>query len=157
MVQHARANDKVETLAQVADVLDWQLPRFEIRQVVLLLVRFRVLETSRADVDGSHVRRGMAKCVLCGLPRSTSSVQNIEIGAIRFVRPHQMVLGMMDVLVLPKITSTIEILNRRREGMTRVKLIDWISVSYLHCDCLSCIEIGARIIHAPTHIATNAC
>ena len=37
MVQHARANDEIETLVQVADVLDRHLPRFEIRQVVLLL------------------------------------------------------------------------------------------------------------------------
>ena len=97
----------------------------------------------------------MTERVLCGLPRSASGDEDIEIGAIWFVRPQHMVFGMMDVLVLPHVASAIEDVYRGRVRMIGVELVDWIGVLYLHCDRLSCNGIGAKIIHAPKHIATN--
>jgi hypothetical protein len=56
-----------------------------------------MIETGRADIDGDDARSRMTERELCGLPRSTSSNQNIQIGSIFFVRPQQMILGAMNV------------------------------------------------------------
>ena len=86
-MQHASGDDQIEVLVQVARALDRQLPNFEVRQVVLLLQRFGVLETRRADIDSDDARARMTKCELRGLPRSASGNEDIEVGAIFLVGP----------------------------------------------------------------------
>src|SRR5688572_4117080 len=103
MMQHASADDHIELLVQLGGILDRQLPRFEIAQVVLPLQRVSVLETGRGDVDANDAGGGMSERELCGLPRSATSHEDFKIGAVLFVGPQQMVLRTMDVFVLPQI------------------------------------------------------
>src|SRR4051794_36918084 len=123
-MQHARRDDQIKAPVEVARALDRQLPRFEVRQFILLLQRFGVLETRRADIDGNDARAGMTECELRRLPRSASGNQNVEVRAVFFARPKQMKLGAVDVRVLPQSNSAIEILEWRWVRMTRVKLAD---------------------------------
>jgi hypothetical protein len=87
MMEHPSTNDVVEDLAQVVGVFERQLPRFEIRQVVLPLQRLSVLETCWADINANHAGSGMTERVLCGLPCPTSRHENIEIRTVFLVRP----------------------------------------------------------------------
>src|SRR5262245_5507452 len=100
-MQHASRDDEIEALVQLADALDRQLSRFEIREVVLLLERLSMIETGGANIDGDNACSRMTEGKLCRLPRSTSGNENIKIGAIFLVGPEQMILGAMDVFVLP--------------------------------------------------------
>jgi hypothetical protein len=70
----------------------------------------------------------MTECELSGLPRSASGNENIKIGAIFLVGPEQMILGAMDVLVLPHLTNAIEIFEWRWVRVICVKL------AYRVCD-----------------------
>src|SRR5262245_51152090 len=110
MVQHASTDDQVEALVQLGGVFDGQLTCYEIRQVVLPLQRLSVLETGRADINTNHAGVGMTERILCGLPRSTSGDEDIQIGAVFLVRPMQMVLGAIGILGLPCVTKTIQII-----------------------------------------------
>src|ERR1051325_3415791 len=109
MMQHPGTNDQVELVVQVCGVLDRQLSRFEIRQVVLPFQSRSVFETCQADVNAGDACSRMAERELCSLPRSTSSHENIQIRAVFLLRPQQMELGAMDILVLPQVTRTIKI------------------------------------------------
>jgi hypothetical protein len=59
---------------------------------------------------------------LCGLPRSATRDEDVEIGAIFLVGPQQVKLSTMDVFVLPHLTHAIEIFEWRRIRVIRVKL-----------------------------------
>ena len=124
MMQHASADNHIELLVQLGGILDRQLPRFEIGQVVLPLQRVSVLETGRGDVDANDAGAGMSERELCGLPRSAAGHEDFKIGAVLFVGPQQMVLRAMDVFVLPQIANPIEIFQWRRVGMTSVEVAD---------------------------------
>src|SRR6185369_14566515 len=65
---------------------------------------------------------------LCRLPRSTSGNENVKIRAIFLVGPEQMILGAMDVRVLPHLTNAIEVFERRWIRVFCVKL------AYRVCD-----------------------
>ena len=127
MVQHARADDQIEACApSAAALLDRQLPRLEIRQVVLPLQLLRVIEAGRADVDADDAGVGLAERVLRGLPRSAAGDEDVQIGAVRLVGPQQVVLGAMAILVPPLVASAIEIGDGRRIGVAGVEVADGI-------------------------------
>src|ERR1043165_8414036 len=79
MMQDAGANDQIELLVQVGGVLDRQVARFEIRQVILLLQRCRVFETRVAHVDRRDARLRMTKRKLRRLPGAAARHEYIEI------------------------------------------------------------------------------
>src|SRR5262245_52168221 len=64
----------------------------------------------------------MTERILCGLPRSTSGDEDIQIGAVFLVRPMQMVLGAIGILGLPRVTKTIQIFYRWWVGVTSIEL-----------------------------------
>src|SRR5262245_4072566 len=64
----------------------------------------------------------MTERILCGLPRSASGDEDIQIGAVFLVRPMQMVLGAIGILGLPGVTKTIQIFYRRRVGAPGIEL-----------------------------------
>src|SRR5688572_25721951 len=130
-MQDASTNDVIELVVQVRGVLDWQLPRFEIREVVLLLQLLCVLETGRADVNGNDAGRGMTDRIFCRLPRATAGNENIHLSPIFPVGPEQVELRPKDVLVLVHVASAIQIIDWRRIRMLRVKLINRIGTHSL--------------------------
>ena len=65
MMQYAGANDQVKAMVQITGVLDRELPRFQIRLVVLSLQLFSVFETCRRDINTNHAGGGMTDCLLC--------------------------------------------------------------------------------------------
>ena len=69
MVQNARADDLIETLAELADPLDRQLLHLEIGQVVLALEVFGAAHARRAEVDARHLGVRPAQGVLGRLRR----------------------------------------------------------------------------------------
>src|SRR6185295_3878627 len=115
-------NDVIKAPAQFADVFDRQLPCFKVRQVVFLFQRFSVMKTRRADIDGDDARGRMTEREPCSLPRSTTSDEYVEVGAVFRVGPKQMKLGTMDVFVLPHVADAIEIFERRSIRVICVKL-----------------------------------
>src|ERR1041385_3350250 len=123
-MQHSRADDQIETLVQLAGVLDLHLSRFEIRQVVLLLQTLGVFETRRADVNADHARLRMTERVLGGLECSASRHEHVEIGALCFMRKGQRKLRARNNLVLPQLARAVEVVYRRRIRMTRVEVAD---------------------------------
>src|SRR5215471_13979010 len=138
MMQHARADDEIKATTRLGYVFNWHPLCFEIRQVVLSLQSFRVIETRCAEVDADHACAGAAECVLGRLPRSASGHQNVQIDAVRLARPQQVIFSAMAILVVPPlVASTIQIFNR---GRIRV-----IGVELTH-------RIGAQILCA--HIST---
>ena len=107
-----------------------------------------MIETGGADVDGDDARRRMTEGKLCCLPRATSGNENIKIGAIFLVGPEQMILGAMDVLVLPHLTSAIEIFERRWIRVICVKLANRVCDSFrFHEFCCVFRVSGVRSIH----------
>src|ERR1043165_3708298 len=123
-MQHSRANDQIETLVQLAGVLDLHLSRFEIRQVVLLLQALGVFETSRADVDPDDARVRMTERVLGRLESSASRDEHADIGAILFVGPEQVKLRARNNLVLPQLARAVEVGYPRRIRRDRVEVAD---------------------------------
>lgn len=63
------------------------LVKLEICQIVLLLQLLGVLNARGADIDADHPGLGAAHRVLGGLPRATSSDEDIQRRAIRLVGP----------------------------------------------------------------------
>src|SRR5262245_46253314 len=124
MVQHAGRDDQIELPIERIHALDRKLAGLEIREVVLALQRLGVIEARRADVDADDSRRGAADGVLRRLPRAASRHQDVEVGAIRPVRPEQMEIGAMAVLVAPLVARAIEIPDRWRIWMSVVERAD---------------------------------
>src|ERR1044072_4618211 len=127
------------------------MPRFEIRQVVVLFESFSMLETCRTYIDAYHAGFRMADRILRCLPRSASGDEHIEIGAVLLFGPQQMMFGAVDILIPPHIASTVQIFQGWRKRVTRVEVADGMSVRFsrfrLH-ECFTCSENwGARIIH----------
>ena len=91
-MQHARRDDEIEAVVQLADALDWQLPRFQIRQVVLLFKLIGVFEARRTEIDSNDACCRMSEGVLGGLPRSTTGNENFKICAERLIGPEQVKL-----------------------------------------------------------------
>src|SRR5262245_25965633 len=83
----------------------------------------------------------MTESILCGLPRSTSGDEDIQIGAVFLVRPMQIVLGAIGILGLPRVTKTIQIFYRRWVGMTSIELAH---------------RIGADVRFAPSRLAPKS-
>ena len=73
-------------------------------------------------------RSRMADGKFRGLPCSTAGDEHIQIGTIFEVRPQQMKLSTMNVLVLPQIASPIQILHRRRIRVIGVEITDRIGI-----------------------------
>ena len=128
MVQDAGADDQIEAAPKRGGLLDRQLPRFEIRQVVLPLQLRRVIEAGRADVNADDAGVGAAERVLRGLPGSTAGNQDIEVGTIRSVGPQQVILGAMAILVPPLVAGAIEIGHRRRIRVVGIEVADGIGI-----------------------------
>src|SRR5690349_5686576 len=87
-----------------------------------------MLQTGRADVDAHDTSSRMAECELRRLPRSTPRDKHVEIRAVLLMRPKQMELGAMNVLVLPQLTRPIQILHRRWIRMVGIEITDRIEI-----------------------------
>ena len=96
-----------------------------------------MIEAGRADVDADDARVGPTEGVFGGLPRAASGDEDIEIGAVRSVRPQQVVLGAMAVLVLPLVSSAIEVGDRGWIGVAGVELAHRIG-AHVRCSRVSC-------------------
>ena len=111
-----------------ADALDRKLTDLEIREVVLALQLRSVIQAGGADVNADDAGIGAAERILGGLPRSASGDEDIQVGAIRSFGPQQVVLGAMAILVLPLVTSAIQVGDGGRIGMAGVELAHRIGV-----------------------------
>src|SRR5262245_14359100 len=121
MVQYPSRYDQVERPPQLACALERQLPDFEVFQVVLPFQPFGVLDARRADVDTDDTCVGTTQRVLGCLPGTASSNEDVEIGAIRFGRPEQVMLRTVAIRIAPFVARAIEVLDRWRIGVTRVE------------------------------------
>src|SRR5262245_38272686 len=126
MVQHASADDQVESTAHEGAAFARQLLRLEIAQIVSALHARRVVEARRADVDADDASAGPAEGVLGGLPGAAPRDEDVQIRAVHAARPEQVVLGPVAVRLLPFVTGPVEVLDRRRVGVVRVEIADWI-------------------------------
>ena len=117
--------------------LDRQLPRLEVRQVVFALQLLGVIQAGRADVDAGDAGVGTAQRVLRGLPRSAPGDEDVQICAIRFVRPQQMMLGVMAIRISPLIASAIEVFDGWGIGVVRVELAHRIE-AHIRCASVAC-------------------
>jgi hypothetical protein len=81
-----------------------------------------VLETGRTDVNASDARSRVTERILCGLPRSAPGDEDIQIGAIRFVGPKQVIFGPLANFIAPLVASAIEIFYGWGIRMGRVEL-----------------------------------
>jgi hypothetical protein len=122
MVHDSCANDQIKLATYFIRVLDWHPLRFKIREVVFLFEPFSVIETRGTDVDTRNASCGMAKRILRRLPCPATSNQDVEIGSVLLVGPEQMIFSAMPVLVLPFITSPIQVFNGWWVRMIGVKL-----------------------------------
>src|SRR5215472_4992156 len=144
MMQHARADDEIKATTRLGYVFNWHPLCFEIRQVVLSLQSFRVIETRCAEVDADHACAGAAECVLGRLPRSASGYQNVQIDAVRLARPQQVIFSAMAILVVPPlVASTIQIFNRGRIRVIGVELTHRIGAQIL------CAHIPTALVMSP--------
>ncbi len=67
VVQHARANDLIECLAELADALDLKSMEIEIAKAMLFLKTARMAQTGFTDVDRRHIGVRLGERILCGL------------------------------------------------------------------------------------------
>ena len=79
-------------------------------------------KTGRTDIYADNAGVRVAERILCGLPRSAPGDEDVEIRAIGFLRPEQMVLGETPIFVLPRVTSTVQIGDGGRIGVSGVEL-----------------------------------
>src|SRR5262245_8616409 len=122
MVKDARAHDEIEAPLQLADVLEWQSPELEIRQVVLALEVLSVIDARRADIDANDGGVGSTQGVLGGLPGATSGNQNVQVCAVRPTGPHRVIFGTTAILVAPFVACAIQVGDGRRIRMPGVEL-----------------------------------
>ena len=137
MMQHAGTDNQIELALELTHTLEWQLPGFEIGEVVLLFQLVRVRDARRADVAADDVCVRVNDRVLGGLRRSASGNENVEICAVRPIGPQQVELGAMPVLIAPLVAGAVEVLHRRWIRMARVELADRIGV-HARSGCLLC-------------------
>ena len=122
VVQHARADDLVESAAQLAGPLDRQLVDLQIGKAVFAFERLGVADARRADVDADHVAMpGSAQGMLGRLRGPAAGDQHLQVRAVGCLRPVQVEIGAAPALVLPAPAIAVEVVNRRRIGMLVVE------------------------------------
>ena len=120
MVQHARADDVLECLAEFAGPLDGELPHLEVLQPVLALELFGERDAPRADVDADDARIRPADGVMRRLARAASRDQNAAIVAVGFGGLKQMRLGAAPPVV-PRAAVRGDVVHRLRVGVAFVE------------------------------------
>jgi hypothetical protein len=127
VVEHARADDVVESATERRDLLDGELMKFEIGEPVALAQASCRLKTRRADVDAGDVRAGIAGRVASGLRCATSGDEDLVIVAIRAGWPQSSMFDSPAGAVAPCLDVGIEITDGWRVGMTIVELGDLVA------------------------------
>ena len=121
VVQHAGADDVVETLAEFAGAFDGELSNLEIVELVFALELQLVRDAVFADVDSDDACPRPADGVVRGLRRAAAGDENAAIVAIGLVRPEEMRVG-APAIAVPGAPVGIEIVDRRRVGVTLVEV-----------------------------------
>ena len=79
MVKHSGADHLVEGASEFADILNRELVKFEILQLILLLELARVTQARLADIDGGDSGIRLAKGVPCGLRRAATGDEDLQV------------------------------------------------------------------------------
>ena len=79
MVKHSVADHLVEGASEFTDILNRELVKFEILQLILPLELPRVTEARVADIDGGDAGIRLAKGVPCGLRRAATGDEDLQV------------------------------------------------------------------------------
>ena len=121
MVEHAGADNLVERLAELLDLLDREPTEVEISKAVLSLKLARVTEACFADVDSGDMRIGLAHRMGRGLRGSTTGDQNLPPCPLNFRRPKQKRERSPSIGIPIELAMLVEVAQRRR---IRVALVE---------------------------------
>lgn len=113
MVQHARANDLIECLAEFADALDLKSMEIEIAKTMLFLKTARMAQTGFTDVDRRHMSVRLGERILCGLRRPATGDQDLSVWPRLLQRPQQKRLRPAPMRVGIAIAAWRKIADRR--------------------------------------------
>src|SRR5262249_54075938 len=114
VVQHAGADDEIETSSQRRGSLDRPLLDVKVGQTVLALQLLGLLEAGGTDVDADDVRLRTTNGVLRRLPRTASGNKDVEVRTELAIRPDEMEFGTRAVGTTPLVARAIEVLDGRR-------------------------------------------
>ncbi len=120
MVQHASANDVLEALTEFGRALHSELAHLEVGERVLALQPLRERDAVGADVDPDDLGAGPAQRVVGGLGGAAAGHQYAPVFAVGLGGPEEMVFG-ASAPVIPGLTIGLQVVHRRRVGMTFVK------------------------------------
>jgi hypothetical protein len=120
MMQHARADDVFEALAEPVDVFDGDLVELEIVEPVVVFEALLEGNALGAEVDPDDARPRPANGVVRRLARAAARDQDRPVVAVWLERPEEMGLD-TSTSVIPAPPVGRKIVGRRRIGMTLVK------------------------------------
>ena len=126
VVEHPRAHDVVESLAEAGDLFDREPMQFDVGEVVTIDEATGLVDAALAHVDPHHVGAGVPDGVLGGLRRAAPCDEDRSIVETRAFRPQPEGLH-PSTLVGPRTAIPLEVVDRR-----------WIRVSFVEgCDLVA--------------------
>src|SRR5579872_50086 len=141
MMKNAGAYDLIETHPEVVHSLDVKSVNLQIRKVVFFLKLLGLAHAGCTAVDTGNLSRGPAQRMLGRLGCAAACDEDGLVFPIRSAGPKKVIVGAASLRVLPELLIPLQIVDRRRIGITVVEIPHftcyirrWGELCCVHCE-----------------------